>query len=146
MSRALLMTATALAATVSLTAASAQEPKPVPKDSARVAVVGCTKGYIFTAVRRTIEAPGSFDLREGTHLRMNGPRKLINEIKAHEGSTIEITGLMKKDQYMPGGVAIGGGVRIGPPPAGVSSSPAAGQGFIDVEGWRLVPAGSCPTR
>jgi hypothetical protein len=27
----------------------AQEAKKVPKDSARVSIAGCTKGYIFTA-------------------------------------------------------------------------------------------------
>jgi len=27
---------------------AAQEPKPVPKDSARVSITGCTKGYVFT--------------------------------------------------------------------------------------------------
>ena len=35
-------------------AVSAQEQKPVPKDSVRVAIPGCTKGYIFTAGRRTV--------------------------------------------------------------------------------------------
>ena len=70
---------------------AAQETKPVPKDSARVAIAGCTKGYVFTAGARSTEAPGSFDLPEGTHVRMNGPKKLMAEIKAHEGSAIEIT-------------------------------------------------------
>ena len=124
---------------------AAQENKPVPKDSARVAIAGCTKGYIFTAGARNTEAPGSFDLPEGTHVRMNGPKKLMAEIKAHEGSAIELTGLMKKGQYAPGGLGIGAGVRISPPPAGVSSSPTAGQAFIDVEGWRPI-VGSCARR
>ena len=30
----------------------AQETKPVPKDSVRVSVPGCTKGYIFTVGSR----------------------------------------------------------------------------------------------
>ncbi len=50
---------------------------------------------------------------DGTHFRMNGPKKLIAEIKAHEGSMIQITGVTKKSQYRPAGVSIGG-VRIGP--------------------------------
>ena len=66
----------------------AQEPKPVPKDSVRIAIPGCTKGYVFTAGPRTLEEPGNFEIREGMHLRMNGPKKLMSEIKAHEGSTI----------------------------------------------------------
>ena len=125
----------------------AQEPKPVPKDSVRIAIPGCTKGYVFTAGPRTLEEPGNFEIREGMHLRMNGPKKLMSEIKAHEGSTIEIVGLMKKGQYNDG-VNIGGGVRIGPGPTGPSGrtpSPAANQIQIDVEGWRQI-AGDCPSR
>jgi len=127
----------------------AQEPKPVPKDSMRVRIPGCTKGYVFTAGPRTADEAGSIDIPQGTHLRMNGQKKMMAEIKVHEGSMIEITGLMKKGQYLPGGVGVGGGVRITPGSApaagGMSPSPTAGQAFIDVEGWRPV-AGRCPTR
>jgi hypothetical protein len=122
----------------------AQEPKPVPKDSVRVSIAGCTKGYVFTAAPRTIEEPGNFEIREGMHLRMNGPKKMMGEIKAHEGSTIVITGLMKKGQYNDG-VNIGGGVRIAPGSAGGYSSPAGQQIQIDVEGWRQIE-GACRSR
>src|SRR4051812_29581664 len=91
-----------------------QERKPVPKDSARVSIPGCTKGYIFTAGRRTADEPGSVSVPEGMHFRMNGPKKLIAEIKAQEGSMIELTGLTKRGQFGPDGVNVGGGVRIGP--------------------------------
>jgi hypothetical protein len=120
---------------------AAQENKPVPKDSVRVAVQGCSKGYIFTAGPRNPDQPGGYDIPEGMHLRMNGPKKLMSDIKAHEGSMIELTGLMKKGQFNDG-VSIGGRVRIAP--GGGIGSPTAGQIFIDVEGWRPV-AGSCPT-
>src|SRR6476646_10158549 len=91
--------ASAIAIAAALNTASAgQETKPVPKDSVRVAIPGCTKGYIFTAGPRTIEEPGNFEIREGMHLRMNGPKKLLNEIQAHQGSMIELTGLMRKGQ------------------------------------------------
>jgi hypothetical protein len=127
----------------------AQESKPVPKDSVRVSIPGCTKGLIFTAGPRTQDEPGSVDIPEGMHFRMNGPKKIMTEIKAHEGSMIEITGLMKKGQYKPDGVGIGGGVRImpGPAPAGGSlpGNPGVGQILIDVEGWRQA-AGDCPSR
>ena len=53
-----------------------------------------TKGYVFTAGPRTLEEPGNFEIREGMHLRMNGPKKLMSEIKAHEGSTM--TGSSKR--------------------------------------------------
>src|SRR5437773_12396113 len=128
---------------------AAQEQKPVPKDSVRVSIPGCTKGYIFTAGRRTADQPGSADIPEGMHLRMNGPKKMMTEIKAHEGSMIEITGLMKKGQYGPDGVGIGGGVRIAPGPASpggsLSGNPGVNQLLVDVEGWRPI-VGACPSR
>lgn len=126
----------------------AQEKKPVPKDSVRVSIPGCTKGYIFTAGRRTADEPGSVSVPEGMHFRMNAPRKMIAEIKAHEGSMIEVTGVTKRGQYLPGGVAIGGGARVEPGPGfpggSVSGSPVAGQIGIDVEDWRPI-AGRCPS-
>jgi hypothetical protein len=128
---------------------AAQESKPVPKDSMRVFVPGCARGSMFTAGRRTVETPGSLEITEGMRLRMNGPKKVMTEIKAHEGSMIEITGLMKKGQYKPDGVGIGGGVRIGPAPGpsggSMPGAPSVQQIFIDVEGWRPV-AGDCPSR
>jgi hypothetical protein len=137
----------AIAIVVSGAPLLAQETKPVPKDSVRVFVPGCTKGYIFTAGRRTEDEPGSVNIPEGMHLRMNAPKTLITEIKAHEGSMIEISGLMKKGQYKPDGVGIGGGVRISPGPTGgsLANSPNVSQIAIDVEGWRPI-AGQCPSR
>src|SRR5256885_9188320 len=92
------------------TVGAAQETRKVPKDSVRVAIPGCSKGYVFTAGPRTVDEPGAFEIREGMHLRMNGPKKLMGEIKAHEGSMIVIIGLMKKGQYADG-VNIAVGVR-----------------------------------
>ena len=126
----------------------AQETKPVPKDSVRVFVPGCSKGFVFTAGRRTEDQPGGSAVPEGMHLRMAGPKKLIADIKGQEGSRIEITGLMRKGQAAPNGVGIGGGVRIGPgSPSGGGLRPAPGASpiMIDVEGWRRV-AGDCPSR
>jgi hypothetical protein len=128
---------------------NAQEEKPVPKDSVRVFVPGCSKDLVFTAGPRTEDQPGRSDIPEGMHLRMHGPKKVIAEIKAHEGTPIEITGLIRKGQYLPGGVNLGGGVRIGPGPSpnsgGLVRDPGVDQTVIDVEGWR--PAvGSCASR
>jgi len=125
----------------------AQENKPVPKDSIRVFIPGCTKGYILTAGRRTEDEPDTAGIPEGMHLRMNGPKKILEEIKAHEGSMIAVTGLMKKGQYKPDGVSIGGGIRItpGPAPGGQPGNPGGGQIMIDIEGWRPI-VGSCPSR
>ena len=124
-----------------------QEKKPVPKNSMRVSIPGCTKGYVFTVGARTVDQPGSANVPEGMHLRMNGPKEMMKEIKAHEGSMIQITGLMKKGQYKEG-VAIGGGVSISPGPAsgGMRPSPTSGGPIeIDVEGWRPVD-GVCRTK
>jgi len=121
----------------------AQESKPVPKDSVRVFIPGCTKGAVFTAGPRTEDQPGRAEIPEGAHLRMNGPKKLMAEIKAHEGQMIEITGLMKKGQEGPGGVRIGG-VQISPGASSSGSGAFLGpqQPMIDVESWRLA-VGTC---
>ena len=117
----------------------------MPKDSARVTIPGCSKGYAFTAGPRTPDHPGTASVPEGMHFRMNGPKKLIAEIKSHEGAMIEITGLVKKSDLEPEGVGIGG-LRIrpgrGPNGGGVSGTPLGGQVGIDVEGWKP-SVGSC---
>ena len=142
--------AVAIAITSIATLAAQETSKPVPKDSVRVYLTGCTKGRVFTAGPRMKDPPSNAEVREGTHLRMNGPKKLMEEIKTHEGSMmVGITGLMKKGQYGPGGVSIGG-VRIAPAPSPSGPSASIGgagvdQAFIDVESVRPV-AGRCPSR
>jgi len=127
----------------------AQEKKPVPKDSVRVFISGCSKGRVFTAGPRTEDQPGGSAIPEGMHLRMSGPKEMMAEIKGQEGSRIEITGLMKKGQVAQDGVGIGRGVRITPGPSpsggGLGPNPGVGQIMIDVEGWRRV-IGNCPSR
>ena len=142
----------AFAALIPLAAAQ-QEPKPVPKDSVRVTVAGCVKGYIFTAVSspNAKEQPTGRTIPDGMHLRMNGPKKVIKAIDEHNASMVEITGLMRKDQFDPEGVRLGGGVRVSP-----GQSPTAGGGGlgvsmgstmpqIDVEGWNP-SIGDCPPK
>jgi hypothetical protein len=143
--RMLLALSAAVALSMSL---AAQETKPVPKNSARVSIPGCSRNYIFTVGPRTAdEAGSSLEVPEGMRIRMNGPKKLISEIKAHQGSMIEITGIMKKGQFKPDGVGIAPGVRIGPSggPGSVTLPPTSmtNQPMIDVEGWRPI-AGNCP--
>jgi hypothetical protein len=138
-------TITAIVAVMSVSLV-AQEKK-VPKDSFRVTVPGCTKGMVFTAGPRTEDQQGRLDVPEGIHLRMNGPKKLIAEIRAHEGQMIQVTGLMKKGQYGQQGFPIGGGVRVIPGTGGsVGNRPTVGTegvNYIDVESWQPAP-GSCP--
>ncbi len=127
------------------TSVAAQEQKPVPKDSVRVSVPGCAHNYVFTAGPRTADEAGSTqEIPEGMHLRMNGPKKLMSEIKAHQGSMIEITGIMKKGQVRPDGINLGGGVRVGPSggPGSLTPPSLANQAMIDVEGWRPI-SGNC---
>jgi hypothetical protein len=127
-----------------LALAGQQEQKPVPKGSRRVSVPGCVKGYVFTAAERTTDEPGTVSVPEGTHIRMNGPKKLIQEIDAHKGSVIVLTGLMKEGQFVDG-VGIGGNLRIAPPAQGRGlGNPIANQLMIDVEGWRP-GLGNCPS-
>jgi hypothetical protein len=125
----------------------AQETRPVPDDSVRVFLPGCTRGYVFTAGPRTEEHPGSPGIADGMHLRMSAPRETIDEIRRREGTMIELTGLVRKDQMVRDGVDIGR-VRItpGPSPGGGSRpGPASNQVVIDVESWRPIP-GRCPSR
>jgi len=127
----------------------AQEAKPVPKDSMRVTIPGCTKGYVFTAGPRTEDQVGRSDIPEGMHLRMTGQKKSMAEIKAHEGQMIQITGLMKKGQYNSTGINVGGGVRITPGTGSPSGNRPAYEtvspNYIDVESWQA-SVGSCPSR
>jgi hypothetical protein len=143
-------TAVATVIAVALLSASpiGQETKPVPKNSVRVTVGGCTRDYIFTAGRRMEGEPDSGDIPEGMRLRMNGPKKMMADIRAHEGSMVAITGLMKKGQRGPDGVGIGGGVRVGPGPSGGGLGIGIGssnQITIDVEAWRPL-RGDCPSQ
>jgi hypothetical protein len=136
-----------LAATGALVAA--EETKPVPKDSIRVSIQGCAKGAAFTAGPRSTDVPVPVDVAEGSHFHMNGPKKVMTEIKAHETKMIEITGIVKRDDLVPNQMSLGKGVGIsaGPPTAGGTPTgvPRPSQAQIDVEGWRQV-TGDCPRK
>jgi len=139
-----------LAMTIGPLIAQQDVKKPVPKDSVRVTVSGCAKGYAFTAGPTIAEEVARYSMPEGTHMRMNGPKKLIAEIDAYKGSMVQITGLVRKDQYKPGGVSLGGGVQItsAPTPTPTDSArapnPVANTTVqIDVEGWSP-GTGRCP--
>jgi hypothetical protein len=140
------ISAVSIALAGALAAQVPQESKPVPKDSQRVSIAGCAKGYVFTVGPRMPEVVGAVNITPGTHLRLNGPKKLITEIDTYKNSMIAITGLMKKGQFGPDGVSLGGGVRMTPaaPPTGgaTGATPVAGPPTIDVEGWSPT-TGSC---
>jgi hypothetical protein len=134
-----LVLVTVAVASLCVPAIAQEESKPVPKDSVRVSIPGCAKGVVFTAAPRTVDQPARADIPEGMRIRMNGPKKLLAEIKARQGSMIEITGLMRRGQFKPAGIGVGG-VRIEPGIASAGGttmgSPVANQISIDVESWR----------
>jgi hypothetical protein len=130
--------------------AAAQEKKPVPKDSVRVSIRGCAKGASFTVGPRSSDEPPTVSVPEGLHLHMNGPKKLMADIKAHEAGMIEITGVAKRDDLVPNQMNLGKGIGISPGPGPSGSSSGAGvprqsQAQIDLEGWRQIP-GDCPRK
>ena len=101
-----------LLALASTGAVRAQERK-VPNDSARISIPGCARGRLFT-VSRLEREPVRSDIEPGRRFRLNGPKKLLKDIKLHEAGMIEVTGLVRKAQLSQGGVAIAGGrIRIG---------------------------------
>lgn len=126
------------------------QDKPVPRDSVRVVVPGCTKGRVFTAGAREEDQVGRSEIPPGMRLRMTGPRELMRQIAAHEGAGVEVIGLIKKGQMDRDGISIlGGGIRVGPTPSPNSATMGRDPGYqqivIDVEAWRALD-GSCPTR
>ena len=129
----------------------AQE-REVPSDSSRISIPGCSKDRTFIVGSRPEDEPVRSDVAPGRRFRLNGPKKILDEIRAREGSTIEVTGLVRKSQVAgPGGIAIAGGrIRIGgavpqSPTASPSQDPMYNVVVMDVESWRLLP-GTCPAR
>ena len=129
---------------------AAQEKPDVPKDSSLVSLQGCAKKGNFVVGERREDQPGTLEIAPGRRFRMNGPKALLNEIKAHERSLIEITGLIKKSDVNPpqGIPVLGGRVRIGggrvpqDPISNPARDPAYNQVTIDVRSWRALD-GSC---
>ncbi len=107
--------------------AVAQEREP-PKDSARISIPGCAKGPRFVATEvPSHESQGG--VAPGRRFRLQGPKDVLRQIKAREGSMIVVTGLVRKSQLAgQGGVAIAGGrIRIG------GAMPRQGLGTISAE-------------
>ena len=83
-------------------------------------------------------------------IRLEGPKKLLQEIKARETSMVEITGVMKQSDMKQPGIGLAGGrVRVTPvmpsgrgPSAGPAGIPTP---VLDIESWRLLNS-SCARR
>ena len=103
---------------------------------------------MFT-VGRDPEHESSFTIELGTKIRLEGDKKVLADVKAHEGSMVELTGLMKRSDMVQPGVGLAGGrVRITPVMPngrGVGRDPGPSPPVLDVESYRLLNA-SCPNR
>ena len=127
--------------------AAAQERK-VPSDSARITIPGCARDRAFVVDSPAGRETAATGIQPGRRFRLSGPRRILDDIKAHEGTMVEITGLVRKsDLAGPGGVSIlGGRVRIGG--AGARDpvrDPMYNQAVIDLEGYQFLPD-RCPAR
>jgi hypothetical protein len=131
----------------------AQE-REVPKDSARIAIPGCARGRSFIVMPRDTVEPVRSDVQPGRRFRLNGPKKLLEEIKQQQANYVEVTGLVRKAQLDPSqGVSIAGGrVRIGggpvnrdPTQSDPRRDPRYNEVVMDVESWRPLPE-TCPER
>lgn len=133
----------------------AAQERPVPKDSARISIPGCSSDRRFIVTQPAGHEPVRSDIRPGRRFRLNGKKELLKDIKAHEGSMIEVTGLVKQSDLSERGIGMAGGrVRIGGGPprapmggAGGNTSVGTDSGYseaiIDVESWRQLPD-PCP--
>jgi hypothetical protein len=142
-----------LAALVLLSSSFAQaQEKKIPKDSSRISIPGCAKDRTFIVAQSPEHEPVRSDVEPGRRFRLSAPKKVLNDIKAHQGSMIEVTGLVRTGQLAgPGGIAIAGGrIRIGgaspqQPISDPRRDPLYNQVVIDVESWRQLPD-PCPAR
>jgi hypothetical protein len=120
-----------------------QQEKPVPENSIRISVPGCSKGTAFV-VMESPEHESRSSVAPGRRFRLQGKREMMREIRAAEGQMVEITGLIRKGQLDTGTTV--GGVRVTPGPtpgSSVRNNPNFEQIILDVEGWRPL-AGNCP--
>ena len=115
----------------------------------RLSISGCARGRVFTVDRSPEHEVASPTIEYGTKVRLEGQKKVLEEIKARERSMIELTGLMKlSDTTQPGVGLAGGRVRIAPASPmgrGPAYNPGPQPPVLDVESYRLLNA-SCPDR
>src|SRR5687768_18327419 len=78
-------------------AALAAQEREVPKDSALVTIQGCANDRTFIVGARSEEQPGTLEIDPGRRFRLNGPTKILDEIKKRQSRTVEVTGLIRKN-------------------------------------------------
>jgi hypothetical protein len=114
-----------------------------------LSISGCARGRVFTVGRNPEHEASSFEVELGTKLRLEGDKKVLADIKAHEASMVELTGLMKQSDVRQPGIGLAGGrVRITPVMPNSRTSgydPGPPTPVLGVESYRLLNA-SCPKR
>src|SRR5688572_15218812 len=127
----------------------AAQDREVPKDSELVTIRGCARGRNFVVAARTEDQPGTLEIAPGRRFRLNGSKKILDDIKARERTVLAVTGLIRKsDANLPQGIPIlGGRVRIGgsvprDPISDPARDPSYNQAVIDVQSWQ-VGTGEC---
>ena len=142
--------AAALFLAASMAAVAAAQETKVPDDSQLVSLNGCAKNGNFIVGERREDQPGSLEVEPGRRFRLEGPKKLMNDIKLHQRTAMQVTGLIRKiDVNGPQGVSVmGGRVRIGGarvPQDAISNptrDPAYNQSVMDVRSWKAL-TGDC---
>jgi hypothetical protein len=127
----------------------AAQERDLPKDSELVSIRGCVSGRNFIVGPRSEDQPGTLVIAPGRRFRLNGEKKILDDIRARNRAVLEVTGLIRKsDVNPPQGIAVlGGRVRIGgsvprDPISDPARDPAYNQPVMDVESWRVMP-GEC---
>ena len=92
MRRRTLLRAGAFAAIFSVVGIVRAQERPVPGDSARVAIPGCAKGRAFVVAETPEHEPTQGDIAPGRRFRLSGPKEILDDIKKHEGRLNEVTG------------------------------------------------------
>jgi hypothetical protein len=87
----------------------APEGKKIPDDSVEIATTGCLKGRVFTATQPREDFMRRGPNVTGRSFRLNGPRKLIDIVKTHDGDLVEVVGLVRKNDLRDTGL----GARVG---------------------------------
>lgn len=124
-----------------------EKPKPVPKDSIRVDIIGCVKGRVIRAADvRQPDTTSGVEVRAKT-FRLEGKKDVMNGVKEVDGQRAEVVGLIKKSALIePGMKIMGGRVRIGTGSTGGTTSslpdPAQDVVVLDTESVQAL-GGSC---
>jgi hypothetical protein len=134
-----------------LAAPLAAQERPVPSDSTRVTLTGCARRSLFVVRWRDDHESSPAEIAEGRRFRLTGRKEVLNDLKAREGSMVELTGLVRKNAVLPPpGISIGGRVRVGigspqQPISDPARNPEMYQPVFDVESFQPLPD-ACPAR